>query len=492
MKKDTTKKEKLESAHGLPFQHAQHDFTLIIFGASGSLAKLKIFPSLYQLQLENRLPVDFRIIGYARTEMTQEEFHKEFRASVREKFKDMTDEKILKKVLKNVSYVTGQYDSEADFTQLKAHIIAVEGKKKFMRLAYFSTPPSVFEAVITQLGKVNFNTTASKLRLIIEKPFGYDLKSAKNLEKILLERFDESQLFLLDHYLGKEAVFNLLSLRYANPILTTLIQGQYVRNIQINGLENLGTEGRANYFEHVGTLRDMIQSHLFQILAFLTMDLPEKITSETIHRGKRNLIESLVLKDKKLSVVRGQYRGYQKEEGVNPQSETETFASLRLFIDEMRWHNVPVYLRTGKKMKKQLTSVVIEFKPQALQKLHQNLEPNKLIIQLQPNEKIEFSLLTKMGGSEVEFTPLNTGRPIYCSGDCLDEHGRLLIEAIKGDKMLFLDFPEIYASWEFIDKIIDAFNENTIPLTHYDSGTYGPKESYEMLERYNHKWHDIE
>lgn len=474
-----------------PFQIAQHDFTLIIFGASGSLAKLKIFPSLYQLQLENRLPVDFRIVGYARTEMSEKEFHEEFSKSVREKFKEMTDEKILAKVLKNVSYVSGQYDSEADFTRLKGHLATIEEKGKFMRLAYFSTPPSVFEAVITQLGKVNFNTQASKLRLIIEKPFGYDLKSAKNLEKVLVEHFDESQLFLLDHYLGKEAVFNLLSLRYANPILTTLIQGSYVRNIQINGLENLGTEGRANYFEHVGSLRDMVQSHLFQILAFLTMDLPEKINSETIHRGKRNLIESLVLKDKKSSVVRGQYDGYRKEKGVDPKSDTETFAALRIFIDEMRWHNVPVYLRTGKKMKNQLTSVVIEFKPQALQKLHKDLEPNKLIIQLQPNEKIEFSLLTKMGGSEVNFTPLNTGRPIYCSGDCLDEHGRLLIEAIKGDKMLFLDFPEIYASWGFVDKIIESFEENEIPLVHYKPGTFGPKESYEMLEQYGHKWHDI-
>ncbi len=474
-----------------PFQIAQHDFTLIIFGASGSLAKLKIFPSLYQLQLEKRLPVDFRIVGYARTEMSEKEFHEEFSKSVREKFKEMTDEKILAKVLKNVSYVSGQYDSEADFTRLKEHIATIEEKGKFMRLAYFSTPPSVFEAVITQLGRVNFDSQASKLRLIIEKPFGYDLKSAKNLEKVLLSNFDESQLFLLDHYLGKEAVFNLLSLRYANPILTTLIQGAYVRNIQINGLENLGTEGRANYFEHVGSLRDMVQSHLFQILAFLTMDLPEKINSETIHRGKRNLIESLVLKDKKASVVRGQYDGYRKEKDVDPKSDTETFAALRIFIDEMRWHNVPVYLRTGKKMKNQLTSVVIEFKPQALQKLHKDLEPNKLIIQLQPNEKIEFSLLTKMGGSEVNFTPLNTGRPIYCSGDCLDEHGRLLIEAIKGDKMLFLDFPEIYASWGFVDKIIDAFEENEIPLTHYKPGTFGPKESYEMLEQYGHKWHDI-
>ncbi len=489
---DTLKNGKRESAYGVPFQIAQHDFTLIIFGASGSLAKLKIFPSLYQLQLEKRLPVDFRIVGYARTEMSEKEFHEEFSKSVREKFKDMTDEKILAKVLKNVSYVSGQYDSESDFTRLKEHLAAVEGKGKFMRLAYFSTPPSVFEAVITQLGKVNFNTQASKLRLIIEKPFGYDLKSAKNLEKVLLEHFDESQLFLLDHYLGKEAVFNLLSLRYANPILTTLIQGQYVRNIQINGLENLGTEGRANYFEHVGSLRDMVQSHLFQILAFLTMDLPEKITSETIHRGKRNLIESLVLKDKNASVIRGQYEGYRKEKGVDPKSDTETFAALRIFIDEMRWHNVPVYLRTGKKMKNQLTSVVIEFKPQALQKLHQNLEPNKLIIQLQPNEKIEFSLLTKMGGSEVDFTPLNTGRPIYCSGDCLDEHGRLLIEAIKGDKMLFLDFPEIYASWGFVDKIIESFEENEIPLVHYKAGTYGPKESYEMLESHNHKWHEVD
>lgn len=474
----------------IPFQQAERDFTLIIFGASGSLAKLKIFPSLYQLQLEKRLPVEFKIVGYARTEMTEKEFHEEFKKSVHDKYGDNTDDKIIAQILRHVSYVSGQYDSEADFSNLKKHIEKVEGKGRYLRLAYFSTPPSVFEAVISQLGKGHFDSPAGKIRLIIEKPFGYDLASAKKLEKVLVEHFEESQWFLLDHYLGKESVFNILSLRYVNPILTSLIQGQYVRNIQISGLEALGTEGRANYFEHVGSLRDMVQSHLFQILAFLTMDLPEKINSETIHRGKRNLIEQLLLKDKKASVVRGQYKGYKKEKGVDPKSNTETFAAIRLFIDDMRWHNVPVYLRTGKKMKNQLTTIVLEFKPQALQKLNEKTEPNKLVIQLQPNEKIEFQLLTKLSGPGMEFVPLSTGKPIYCSGDCLDEHGRLLLEAIKGDKLLFLDFPEIYASWQFIDKITESFDDNSLPMTYYEPGSFGPKESYEMLEQFNHEWHE--
>lgn len=477
----------------LPFQKAERAFTLIIFGASGSLAKLKLFPSLYQLQLEGRLSGDYRIVGFSRTEMTEAAFHELFRSSVRKKYGDNTDEKVLNQVLTHVSYVSGQYDSEGDIINLKKHLERIENKKtKPIRLAYLSTPPSVFEAIIRQLGTINFDTIAGDLRLIIEKPFGYDLASARHLERVLLDYFHEKQLFLLDHYLGKEAVFNILSLRYANPILTTLIQGAYIRNIQINGLENLGIEGRANYFDHVGTLRDMVQSHLFQILAFLTMDLPEKINADTIHRGKRNLIESLVLKDKLNAIVRGQYEGYTRENGIKKNSTTETYTALRLFIDAPLWHNVPIYLRTGKKLKSQLTSIVIEFKPQPLQKLNAKLEPNKLVIQLQPSEKIEFHLLTKMGGSEIEFLPLATGRPIYCSGDCLEEHGRLLLEAIKGDRMLFLCFPEVYASWKFIDTISELFSKASPPLTKYTPGSFGPKETDIMLEKFGHKWHNTQ
>lgn len=475
----------------IPFQKAEHDFTLIIFGASGSLAKLKLFPSLYQLHLEKRTPKDFKIVGFARTDLSQEDFKREFAASVKAKFKDNTDEKILEDVLKNVSYISGQYDSDMDYQALENHLKNIEGKKtKRVRLAYLSTPPSVFEVVIKQLGKAKLNTPISKLRLIIEKPFGYNYQSAKYLEGILLDNFKDDQFFLLDHYLGKEPVFNLLSLRYANPILTSLIRGEHISNIQINGLEKPGTEGRASYFDHVGSVRDMVQSHLFQILAFLTMDLPEKITCETVHRAKRNLIESLHIKDKKHSIVRGQYKGYLKEKGVKPKSKTETFVALRLFIDNLNWHNVPVYMRTGKKMKEQLTNVVIEFKPLPLQKANAQLQPNKLIIQLQPFEKIEFHLLTKMGGSEVDFVPLNTGRPIYCSGDCLDEHSRLILEAIKGDKMLFLEFSEIYAAWNVIDQVTEYFEKENPPLSTYESGTLGPKEAGTMLKHFNEEWHD--
>ncbi len=459
----------------IQFQKAKHDFTLIIFGASGSLAKLKLFPSLYQLQLEKRTPKDFKVVGYARTQLTQEAFIQEFKEAVRAKFKDNTDEKILDTVAQHVSYVSGQYDAASDYVNLKKHLAHIEGaNKKRIRLAYLSTPPSVFAAVISQLGHTNFNTPLSKLRLIIEKPFGHNLKTARHLETILKKHFTHDQIFLLDHYLGKEAVFNLLSLRYANAILTSLIRGQYVDNIQINGLESLGTEGRAGYFDSVGSLRDMVQSHLFQILAFLTMDLPEKITSDSIHRAKRKLIESLRIQDINNSVIHGQYQGYLKEQGVTPKSQTETFAALRLFINDKNWRNVPIYLRTGKKLTQQLTNVVIEFKPQDVQRNNAKLQPNKLIIQLQPFEKIEFHLLTKMGGSEIDFVPLNTGKPIYCSGDCLDEHSRLILEAIKGEKMLFLEFPEIYAAWKVIDQVTKYFEKNNAPLKIYKPGSNGP------------------
>lgn len=478
----------------LPFQKAEHDFTLVIFGASGSLARLKIFPSLYQLALERRLPKRYAIVGFARSPMTDEQFHNEFALSVRAKYKENTDEKVLASVVKNVSYVAGQYDDAKSIKLLRAHVEKREkkaGGAERVRLCYLSVPPQVFEPLIHQLGAASFDTKYSRARLIIEKPFGFDLVSAKKLEDILERYFDESQIFLLDHYLGKESVFNILSLRYANPILTTLIRGQFVRNIQINGLESLGIEGRANYFDHVGSLRDMVQSHLFQILAFLTMDLPERITADSIHRAKRNLIESLVIKDLEKSVVRGQYRGYDTERGIPKSSKTETFTALRLFLDDMNWHNVPIYLRTGKRLAQQWTSVVVEFKPQPLQKFNTQLQTNKLVIQLQPAEKIEFHLLTKMGGTKTDFAPLLTGRPIYCSGDCLEEHGRLLLEAIRGDRMLFLCFPEIYASWRCIDQITERFAAGKPKMEIYAPGSFGPAGSNAMLKRFGHTWHNL-
>ncbi len=473
----------------IEFEKAKDNFTLFIFGASGSLAKLKIFPAIYELVKEKRMPKDFKIVGYARTEMSDDEFRDFFEKSVREA-EEHIDETALKTLLKHVHYYSGQYDSEEDYRGFRKHLESLEKDKNRIRIAYFSVPPSAFEDIFSALGNVSFDTKKSKLRLVIEKPFGYDLKSAKNLKKTIETHFTQDQVYLLDHYLGKEAVSNLLSLRYANSIITNLMHHRYVSNIQISALESKDIEGRANYFDNVGILRDMVQSHLLQILAYLTMFAPEEQTADAIHYEKTKLLKSIRIHDPKNAVSRGQYEGYRKEDGVPDDSCTETYAALKLSMKHPLWKGVPIYLRSGKSLKEKWTAVVIEFKPRWAQR-QANQAPNRLVIQLQPTEKIEFHLFTKLGGKTFDFHDLVTGRPIYCSGDCLSEHGRLFLDVIAGKQGLFLSFDEIFAAWKVMDplqKSCDEQRESHCKPELYSPGSFGPKLADEMIEKDGFSW----
>ena len=472
------------------FQIAEANFTLFIFGASGSLARLKLFPALYELQKENRMPKDYKIVGYARTPMTDEAFRKFFEASIR-KSEELIDEKALAKLLKNVTYFTGQYNEEADYRRFLKYLRELETDKNRIRMAYFSVPPMAFPDIFKNLGDVNFDTKKAPLRLVIEKPFGTNFSSAKKLKKMLERRFEPDQIYLLDHYLGKEAVSNLLSLRYANSILTSLMHGDYVSNIQISALEKKDIEGRSNYFDHVGIIRDMVQSHLFQILAYLTMFAPRERNAEAIHHEKSRVLDSIRIYDIKNSIVRGQYKNYKKEKGIPPDSQTETFAALKLTMKHPLWRGVPIYIRSGKCLRQKWTGVVIEFKPRWAQKELPHLPPNKIVIQLQPTEKIEFHLLTKLGGKTFDFHPLTTGRPIYCSGDCLVEHGRLLLDVVAGKQGLFLNFEEIFSAWRIVDplqKLCEKLQKKKKCLTVYDRNTLGPKAADELIRRDGFSW----
>ena len=472
------------------FQTAAHNFTLFIFGASGSLAQLKLFPAIYELVKEGRMPKDFKIVGYARTPMEDSKFRKMFEGSVRKNEKNV-DEAALKKLLDNVFYFSGNYDSEADYKNFLKRLKEVEETPDRVRMAYFSVPPSVFPEIFTNLAKVNFNTKRCALRLVIEKPFGYDLSSAKKLKRKLDKHFKPEQVYLLDHYLGKEAVSNLLSLRYANSILTNLFNREYVSNIQISALEEKDIEGRANYFDNVGILRDMVQSHILQIIAYLTMYAPKEQTGEAIHHEKARVLSSLRLDKPYESIVRGQYRGYSKTKDIPKDSQTETYAALKLRIKHPLWKDVPLYIRSGKCLKKKWTAVVLEFKPHEVQEKQSNVPPNRIVIQLQPYEKIEFHLLTKLGGKTFDFHELTTGRPIYCSGDCLGEHGRLLLDVVDGKRGLFLNFEEIFAAWKIMDRAqhwCDKESKKCAELHVYNPGTLGPKAADELLKKDGFTW----
>ncbi len=472
-------------------EFAKHPFTLVIFGASGSLAKLKLFPALYELQKEGRMPKDFSIVGYGRTAMTNAAFRKQFAEAVR-KQDPQADEGPLTALLEHVSYYTGSYDRPEDFLVLKKEFSRYERAQRRVRMAYFSVPPSVFPPILAGLAQVDWGTSLAPLRLVIEKPFGYDLDSAKDLKKILERNFKPEQVFLLDHYLGKEAVSNLLSLRYANSILTDLMNREFVSNVQITAMEEKDIEGRANYFDQVGILRDMVQSHLLQVLAYFAMFAPLQKTGEAIHHEKARVLRSIVIKDMHQSLVRGQYKGYTREKGIPSDSQTETYAALRLFLKHPLWKGVPFYIRSGKSLGQKWTGVVIEFKPRRAQRSISNLPPNRLVIQFQPYEKIEFHLLTKLGGKTFDFHDLTTGRPIYCSGDCLTEHGRLLLDVIAGKQGLFLNFEEIFEAWKVIDplqKSCDLQRHQHCELHLYSKGTDGPAAADELLKRDGFHWH---
>ena len=467
------------------FKVAKDPFSLVIFGASGSLAKLKLFPALYELAAEKRMPEHYSIVGYGRTKLTQKQFKERFEASVREAI-EYVDEDALSAILKHVHYHAGNYDQESDFKALKEKIAELENNENTVRMAYFSVPPSAFPPIFDTLNKVNFNTRKSKLRLVIEKPFGYDLKSAKKLKKMIEKNFKEEQIYMLDHYLGKEAVSNLMSLRYANAIITNLMNKKFVSNIQIVAMEDRDIEGRANYFDNVGILRDMVQSHLLQILAYLTMFAPLEPNAKEITKEKKRVLRSIQLDPN--SVVRGQYMGYAGKDGVPKASQTETFAALKLCLKHPLWEGVPIYLKSGKALKQKWTAVVIEFKPRRAQRDHGELKPNRLVIQLQPTEKIEFHMLTKLGGQHFAFHEMTTGRPIYCSGDCLTEHGRLFLDVIDGSKELFLIFDEIFAAWRVIDPVVQHCEQQACKPHAYKKGGLGPKAADELLKKDGFEW----
>ncbi len=448
------------------FQSSAHPFSLVIFGASGSLARLKLFPALYELEAEARLKHDYQIFGFGRSAMTDTEFRDFFEKSVREHVEHV-DEQALTKILTKIHYFQGDYDAPADYKKLEKSL-------KYKPIAYLSVPPVTFSSIFKGL-------SGPRWKLVIEKPFGSDLKSAQKLQRELKKYFKEQQIFLLDHYLGKEAVSNLLALRYANSILTDLLHKDFVANIQISALENKDIEGRASYFDQVGILRDMVQSHLLQILAYFTMHAPLQETAAAIQHEKTRLLKMVKIDPK--SVIRGQYQGYATEKGIAKNSMTETYAALKVSLNHPNWKGVPIYIRSGKALKQKWTSVVVEFKPRGAQR-RGKVEPNRLVIDLQPNEKIEFHLLTKLGGKLFDFHPLTTGRPIYCSGDCLSEHGRLLLSALEGKKDLFLGFDEIMASWRVLDpiqKVCTLFGKNRCKPVIYKKGSLGPKDNFKWF-----------
>lgn len=472
-------------------------FSFVLFGASGNLAKLKIYPALYTLALKKRFPAHYTVMGYARSEMDDDGFRKLVEESVRSDMPEVNEE-VLKEFLSHVHYHRGQYDAVDDFRALRERLIGLEKEwKETVRLAYLSVPPTVFTSVLRNLCDSGVREESVQFRCIVEKPVGHDLASFEQIRGVLMQCFREEEIYLLDHYLGKEAVRNVYYLRFANPVLERLFKNTLIHHVEITASETVGLEGRAGYFDAAGTLRDYFQSHMVIMGALLTMRLRE--TDEAFLDSRLNAMQQFYLPPAgglDNVILQGQYsagrigseheKGYRAEDGVAEDSRTNTYVALKLMSRISRWEGVPFYLRSGKRLARRETRITIQF--QETHPVGTGSSPNRLDIILQGEAGMRLHLQTKVGGTEPTFRPLVMEDPLVCYGDCLPEHGLLLLEAIHGKRQWFLTFEEVHAAWRLIDPLQAHLDKPQTPLHLYPAGTEGPKESAEWMDREGTQW----
>lgn len=472
-----------------------NDQILVIFGASGDLTKRKLLPALFDLYQQNLLPDNFAVLGASRSALSDDDFRK--RA---DEFLPASDQ--LEEFKKILFYEPVQNNSTNDFAPLKQRLESISSELKIEQnyIFYLSTPPSLYPVIPKFLHENGLSKSEKHFRrLIVEKPFGTDLESAKKLNKKLLNYFDEDQIYRIDHYLGKETVQNMLVTRFANGIFEPLWNRQYIQRVEITSAESLGVEGRGGYYDNSGALRDMLQNHLLQVAGFVAMESPVVIEANAIRNEILKVFQSLrPITEKQVmrNVIRGQYTastikgeatsGYREEPGVNPNSKTETFVALKFFIDNWRWAGVPFYIRTGKKLPTRVTEIVIHFKqvPHHLFGTVCNQESNQLIIRIQPDEGILLKFGMKAPGSGFNVQPVNMNFH-YSELDnkkLPSAYERLLLDCMQGDATLYSRGDAVEAAWNFVQPIIDAWNNNPdIPIYGYPAGSWGPENSDKLI-----------
>jgi len=487
--------------------------SVILFGASGDLAKRKVIPAMYDLAQHNSLGERYAIIGFARTPMTDESF----RATIGEAAKTISevgpiDPAKWDAFSSNLYYSAGEYGDLNSYAQLAKRLAEIDKEKKLggNRLFYLSTPPEVYPDIVEQLGRAGLARPAnpnSWVRIIIEKPFGRDLASARELNKIVLDVFEEKQVYRIDHYLGKDTVQNLLVLRFSNGIFEPLWNRNYVDHVQITAAETLGVERRGGFYETAGALRDMIQSHVLQLTSLMAVEPPASFDATAVRNEKLKILQSIRPYDLEMvaqSVVRGQYApgtvngkkvaGYRDEPGVNPNSRTETFVGMRVLIDNWRWAGVPFYLRTGKRLAKRTTEIMIQFRcaPHIVFR-EREVEPNRLVLNIQPDEGISVSFGAKRPGTEMGIgnVTMNFSYREAFGGASRSAYATLVNDCLRGDATLFDRGDSVEAAWSLVDPILDVWSAArtaTVPM--YAAGSWGPKESDQLLERDGRQWYN--
>ena len=486
---------------------------IILFGASGDLAKRKVIPAMYDLAQNNSLGERYAIIGFARTPMNDQSF----RDTVGEAAKTISevgpiDPARWDTFASNLHYTPGDYADQNSYAQLAKCLAQIDAEKKLggNRLFYLSTPPEVYPDIVEQLGRSGLahpNNPGSWVRIIIEKPFGRDLASAKELNKIVLNVFEEKQVYRIDHYLGKDTVQNLLVLRFGNGIFEPLWNRNYVDHVQITASETLGVERRGGFYETAGALRDMIQSHMLQLTSLVAVEPPASFDATAVRNEKLKVLQSIRpfnLEMVAQSVVRGQYSpgkfgdkavtGYRDEPGVSRSSRTETFVAGRLLIDNWRWAGVPFYLRTGKRLAKRTTEIMIQFRraPHIVFR-EREVQPNRLILNIQPDEGVCVSFGAKKPGTEMSIgnVAMNFSYREGFGGASRSAYATLLNDCLRGDATLFDRGDSVEAAWWLIEPILDVWSAaKTATVPEYPAGSWGPKESDLLLERDGRQWYN--
>ncbi len=496
---------------GLRQERVPEPQILTIFGASGDLTCRKLIPALYQMRLDRRLPPEITIVGVARRDWSHEYFREQSRKGIEEFGNGIQDEAAWNEFAQGLYYCSGDIDKPESYQKLKAFIGELDVERRTMgnHVYYLSVSPSFFPEAIKQLGSAGMLSDPQKHRLVIEKPFGRDLSSAKVLNRVVRQYCKERQVYRIDHYLGKETVQNLLVLRFANAIFEPLWNRNYIDHIQITVAETVGVEDRAGYYESAGALRDMLQNHLMQVFCLTAMEPPNQLDADSIRTEKVKVLEATRLADVhnlSRSAIRGQYRsgwmkgdpipGYRDEPGVAPGSVNPSFVAMKFTIDNWRWKDVPFYLRTGKRLPKKVSEIAVQFKDVPLsifQSASRQANPNVLTMQIYPNEGISLQFEAKMPGADLRTRTVDMDFNYQSAFGVKssDAYDRLLIDCMLGDQTLFTRSDEVEEAWRIVTPALSAWEADTDPnsIHLYEAGTWGPLAAEDLLNDDGRRWH---
>ena len=483
---------------------------IVIFGASGDLTARKLVPALYDLAAQRRLPMEFAVVGISRTQMSHEDYRERLRGALEKHRSGQVSEDVWESFSKGIFYLPGDSKKPETYEELKGFLNKLDAKRgtEGNRIFYLSSSPSLFSTIVERLGEAGMSEEedGGYARLVVEKPFGRDLESARELNKDIRRYFEERQIYRIDHYLGKDTVQNILALRFSNGIFEPLWNQHYVDHVQITVAEELGVGTRGAFYEEAGALRDIVQNHVMQVLCLTAMEPPVTFDAGSVREEKVKVLKAVrpIPEDEVDEyAVRGQYtrgwvfgeevKGYREEEDVAPDSTTETYVALKLFVDNWRWAGAPFYIRAGKRLPKKATEIAIQFRPTPHTMFThgetRGLEPNVLVIRIQPEEGISLKIGAKVPGSGFEVSSVNMDL-LYGTAfleEAPDAYQRLLLDLMLGDPTLFIRADEAEGAWSILAPVMRAWSESK-EVPSYPAGTWGPQESEELLGHDGREW----